>query len=80
MIVGHVTDVAGALILGADVTATNVDTHISLHGVTDKTGTYDLLYVTPANYEISASHAGFAAATTPNATVTIDQQLRLCRF
>jgi outer membrane receptor protein involved in Fe transport len=74
-IVGHVTDSSGALIPGADVTATNVDTHITFHGVTDKTGTYDLLHVTPGSYEISASHAGFATQTTPNATVTIDQQL-----
>ena len=74
-IVGHVTDASGALIPGADVTATNVDTRISFHGVTDKTGTYDLLHVTPGNYEITASHAGFATQTTPNAAVTIDQQL-----
>lgn len=74
-IVGHVTDPSGALIPGADVTATNIDTHIAFHGVTDKTGTYDLLHVTPGNYEISASHAGFATQTTPQATVTIDQQL-----
>ena len=74
-IVGHVTDASGALIPGADVTAINVDTHISFHGVTDKTGTYDLLHVTPGNYEIKVSHAGFGTQTTPNATVTIDQQL-----
>lgn len=74
-IVGHVTDSSGARIVGADVTATNVDTHISFHGVTDKTGTYDLLHVTPGNYQITAAHAGFAGQTTQNATVTIDQQL-----
>jgi hypothetical protein len=74
-IVGRVTDASGALIPGADVTATNVDTHITFHGVTDRTGTYDLLHVTPGNYEIKASHAGFATQTTPNAAVTIDQQL-----
>jgi outer membrane receptor protein involved in Fe transport len=43
--------------------------------VTDKTGTYDLLHVTPGTYEISVSHAGFATQATPSATVTIDQQL-----
>ncbi|HEY4011090.1 MAG TPA: TonB-dependent receptor, partial [Acidobacteriaceae bacterium] len=74
-ILGHVTDTSGALIVGADVTATNVDTHISFHGLTDKTGTYDLLHVTPGNYAITATHAGFATTTVPRATVTIDQQL-----
>jgi hypothetical protein len=74
-IVGHVTDASGARIVGADVTATNVETHIRFHGFTDKTGTYDLLHVTPGNYEIRASHAGFATSTTPSASVTIDQQL-----
>ncbi len=74
-IVGHVTDSSGALIPGAAVTATNVDTHIAFHGVTDKTGTYDLLHVTPGNYEMRASHAGFSTQTVPNAAVAIDQQL-----
>ena len=41
----------------------HVDTHISFHGATDKTGTYDLLHVTPGNYEIKVSHAGFASQT-----------------
>src|SRR5581483_9211926 len=63
-IVGHVTDSSGARIVGADVTATNVDTHIAFHGVTDKTGTYDLVHVTPGNYQITAKHAGFASETT----------------
>lgn len=74
-ILGHVTDPSGALIIGADVTATNVDTHIAFHGVTDNTGTYDLLHITPGHYSITASHAGFASTTTPDAAVTIDQQL-----
>ena len=74
-ILGHVTDPSGARIVGADVTATNIDTHISFHGLTDKTGTYDLLHVTPGNYEIKVSHGGFASATAPNAAVAIDQQL-----
>lgn len=74
-ILGHVTDSSGARIIGAEVTATNVDTQIAFRGVTDKTGTYDLLHITPGNYEISASHAGFATQTTPHATVAIDQQL-----
>ena len=34
-ILGHVTDPSGARIVGADVTATNIDTHISFHGLTD---------------------------------------------
>jgi len=74
-ILGHVTDSSGARIVGADVTATNTDTQISFHGLTDKTGTYDLLHVTPGNYEIKVWHAGFASATAPKATVAIDQQL-----
>lgn len=74
-ILGHVTDPSGARVVGADVTATNTDTRISFHGLTDKTGTYDLLHVTPGNYEINVSHAGFASTTAPNATVAVDQQL-----
>ncbi|HEX4156511.1 MAG TPA: TonB-dependent receptor [Acidobacteriaceae bacterium] len=74
-IVGHVADPTGALIPGTEVTATNVDTHISFRGTTGQLGTYDLLHVTPGNYQITATHAGFASATVPSATVAIDQQL-----
>ncbi|HTV09757.1 MAG TPA: TonB-dependent receptor [Candidatus Aquilonibacter sp.] len=74
-ILGHVTDPSGALIIGADVTATNLDTRITFHGLTDATGTYDLLHVTPGHYSITASRTGFASATTPDAAVAIDQQL-----
>jgi hypothetical protein len=74
-IVGHVTDPSGALIVDADVTAVNLDTHISFHGRTDHLGTYDLLHVAPGSYEITATHAGFASESVPAATITIDQQL-----
>jgi len=33
------------------------------------------LHITPGNYEIRASHAGFATQTVPSASVAIDQQL-----
>jgi hypothetical protein len=74
-IVGRVTDASGALIVDADVTAENLDTHVNFHGRTDHLGTYDLLHVAPGNYEITATHAGFASETVPMATITIDQQL-----
>jgi hypothetical protein len=74
-IVGRVTDSSGALVVDADVTAVNLDTHVNFHGRTDHLGTYDLLHVAPGNYEITATHAGFASETVPMATITIDQQL-----
>lgn len=74
-ILGHVTDASGALVSDADVTAVNIDTHISFQGRTDHLGTYDLLHVTPGNYQITATHAGFSAETVQSATVNIDQQL-----
>jgi len=74
-ILGHVEDPSGALIVGADLTAVNLDTHISFHGRTDHNGTYVLLHVAPGNYEISATHDGFSRETVPIATIAIDEQL-----
>jgi hypothetical protein len=74
-ILGHVEDPSGALIVGADLTAVNLDTHISFHGRTDHNGTYVLLHVAPGNYEISATHDGFSRESVPMATIAIDEQL-----
>ena len=74
-ILGRVTDSSGALISGADVTATDIETHIAFHGRTNALGTYDLLHLAPGTYEITASHSGFSSETVPHASLTIDQQL-----
>src|ERR1039458_5726541 len=57
---GTVVDSSGALVPGATIVITNVDTNVTVfHGATDNAGRYVAPSVQPGNYTIKASRAGF---------------------
>ena len=56
---GTVTDSTGAVVAGADVTATQAATGISTKTTTGSEGTFVFPILSPATYNISASRAGF---------------------
>jgi hypothetical protein len=56
---GQVSDSSGALIPGATVTATNVDSGTSYKGKTTGQGVYYINYVLPGDYTIVAEAKGF---------------------
>jgi hypothetical protein len=56
---GTVTDSSGAVIAGAQVTATNTATGVSRTVTTADTGTYVLANLQPGNYSISVTADGF---------------------
>ncbi len=62
-VTGTVTDATGALIPGAEVTATNTNTGISTRGVSGETGSYTLQGLQPGPYSIVSSLPGFSDAT-----------------
>jgi hypothetical protein len=62
-VTGTVTDTTGALIPGAEVTATNNNTGISRLGISGETGSYTLQSLQPGPYNIVASLPGFSDAT-----------------
>ena len=57
---GQILDQSGAAIVGATVTATNIDTGIKKTTTTDEEGEYKLPSMDPGRYDIEASHQGFA--------------------
>ena len=61
--IGTVTDATGALIPGAEVTATNVNTGISTLQVSGETGNYAFQSLQPGAYSIVATLPGFSDAT-----------------
>jgi hypothetical protein len=56
---GAVTDPTGALVPGATVTVTELDTKLKRTTVTNKDGAYVMVDINPGTYSITASKSGF---------------------
>jgi len=71
---GTVTDPSGAVIGGAKVTATNVDTGISRSVQSGSDGSYEFLQLTaPATYKVTVSQTGFSTFEAQNIRLALDQ-------
>ena len=69
---GTVTDSTGAVIPGAEVTATRASTGLMLKTTTNAEGTYVFPSLAPTVYDISVSHVGFAAYTEKGVQANAD--------
>jgi hypothetical protein len=56
---GTITDTSGAVIRGAQVSATNVSTHFVSSTTTNSDGAYAIPFLTPGSYSVSAANQGF---------------------
>ena len=56
---GTVADATGAVLPGVTVTVTNIETKIAQTAVTDGEGRYQLLYLNPGTYSVTAELSGF---------------------
>ena len=74
---GTVTDPSGAAVPGADLTATNTQTGISVTSMSDADGLYTFLVVPVGTYTVVARKSGFATVTQENVTVTVGARLTL---
>ncbi|MGA8289190.1 MAG: carboxypeptidase-like regulatory domain-containing protein, partial [Acidobacteriaceae bacterium] len=70
---GTVTDPSGAVVAGANVTATNVATGVTSQTVTNHDGLYNFQFLNLGNYTISASASGFTTSSTSPFRLQIDQ-------
>src|SRR5262245_58828829 len=57
---GIVRDESGAVLPGATVTVTNVDTNLQRVALTDGEGRFDVFALPPATYRVRAELAGFS--------------------
>ena len=76
-VMGRVTDSNGAVIPGAIIKVTNLDTNISQKTVTNESGDFVLPYLNPAGYALEAQAAGFRTYKRDNFTLAVSQILRL---
>jgi Carboxypeptidase regulatory-like domain len=77
-IAGNITDASGALVAGAKVTVTNLDTKTTKQVVSNNQGFYQVLLLPIGHYEVSAESMGFSKAVTrPASPLEINQTLRV---
>jgi len=75
-ILGTVTDPAGALVAGANVTITNTATGMQRVVKTSSDGNYEVRYLLPGDYTIQVQTPGFRTELRRRVVVQINQQAR----
>lgn len=70
---GEIKDQAGAVVLGALVTATSVETGNAKTATTNDNGTYTIPFLPPGTYNVTVTRSGFADTTRENIRLEIAQ-------
>lgn len=76
-VIGRVTDPVGAVVLGATIRITNLDTNISQPAASNDVGDYAVPYLNPGRYMLEANFAGFRAYKLAEFQLAVGQELRL---
>lgn len=74
---GIITDNNSALIVGAQITLTNVNTSVTRKAVTNADGYYSIPFVLPGKYLLSVLANGFKPVTRNNLSINVDQAARI---
>src|SRR5690242_208315 len=76
-IVGTITDPSGAVIGGANITITNVDTNISVKTTTDQAGNYVVTPLAIGRYSVSVEAAGFKKSVRSDIPLNVQDRVRV---
>ena len=76
-VLGAVKDKSGAMISGAKVILTNVETGISAERLSDSEGNFEFFGVRVGRYKLMAEMAGFSKASTPEFQATVGTRQRV---
>ena len=76
-VVGTVRDDSNAVVPGATITLTNLDTGIGTTRITDANGTYEFVTVRAGRYKIAAELQGFSTATAEDVQVAVGARQRV---
>ena len=74
---GTVVDSTGASVVGAKITATDVNTRAVRTGATDTVGHYLLSQVNPGTYQVSVASPGFGIAASEATAVGVGRTVTL---
>ena len=77
-IAGNITDATGAVVPGAMIVVTNLDTQTTKQAVTNNQGFYQVVQLPIGHYEVSAEAMGFSKSVSrPSNALEINQTLRV---
>src|SRR5215470_9153375 len=74
---GIITDATGAVLAGANITVTNVDTGVERSVVSDTAGNFRIFLLPPATYEVKVQVSGFSTYTRRPVQVTVGETVSL---
>src|ERR1041385_7017511 len=74
---GIVTDTSDAVIIGAHLTITNLETGFRREVETNEAGAFSFTLLPVGRYSISVAHAGFGASERPEIKLDVDQVARI---
>jgi Carboxypeptidase regulatory-like domain/TonB dependent receptor len=76
-LVGNVHDSSNAVVVGAHIIATNIDTNFRKEVVSNTEGEYRILALPPGTYTVEANAQGFQRFVTQNINLKINDTLRI---
>lgn len=76
-LVGTITDASGAVIPGATVVVTNIETGVKLTRTTDSSGIYQVPSLHVGKYRVEVTKDGFAVAKAENVTMSVGTNQRI---
>ena len=74
---GTVTDATGAVLPGVTVTVSNIETKVAQTAVTDGEGRFQVMYLNPGTYSVTAELSGFKKFVHAQARVGVADALRV---
>jgi hypothetical protein len=74
---GIVTDTSDAVIVGASLAISNLDTGLRREAQTNDSGAFSFNLLPVGRYKLSASHPGFGASERPEIKLDVDQVARI---
>lgn len=76
-ILGTVTDATGAVLPGAKVIITNIETNQAKETVASSAGDYNAASLNPGKYRVTVESKGFQKSVVSQVSLTVDQKLRV---
>lgn len=72
-VTGTITDPAGAVVSGATITATSIETGLVKTATTNDEGNYTITFLQPGSYNITVNQTGFSPVTRENIKLEVAQ-------